>query len=211
MKKTLSIFLAIVLMFALAIPAFAESPIEDSTGSDEHTVTAQYEANENVKGGNVYYVTIAWDTTDNSLKYSAGTTTYTWDGANMKYEAGTSGQNAGWTGSATVKVTVTNQSNAAITATSDWSSSYNLKAAYSESYAESNKGGAADTTLNDGKVTLGSAAIDAEGGDLALSTEVTGNAQKADITYAITTEGASAITQTGTVGTITLTIAPGTN
>lgn len=191
MKRTLSIFLAVVLTFALAIPAFAaEDGATDAEGkgSSSQTVTAEYVGNTEDKDvATVYYVTVDWNVTS-TLKYSDGTTTYTWNTEDTKYVANTEEQ--GWTGTATVEITVTNKSNADITATATWANAEDITAEC--------------TFANDGKVTVESAAKDVEVADGAK-----GEAQTGTITATVATPAEGTISENNaTVGTITVTIAP---
>lgn len=121
MKKTISILLALVLVLALSATAFAANSIEPNvSGTGKATtgdVTASYTDGTTGEVAKAYYVTVSWDV-DSSLAYTAGNTTLTWNAEEMKYE-GTTGDGM-WSGAATVKVTVTNKSNAAITATAVW-------------------------------------------------------------------------------------------
>ena len=123
MKKYFSLILVLVLAMAMTVSAFAadSTVVTKSDAEDSRVVTAQFEAGENKNKPEdvdvIYHVTLDW-TVDSTLKYSAGTTTYTWNADDTKYEAATDGD--GWTGDATVTVTITNKSNAAITATTAW-------------------------------------------------------------------------------------------
>lgn len=124
MKKILAIILAVVTVFALSVPAFAVESNHDSRtdpvtfpGSDDINIKGTYEKPEdNVV--NCYYVTVAWTVT-NSLKYTSKQGVYTWDPVNAKYvySVNDATEGAGWTGSATVNITVTNRSVGAVNAT----------------------------------------------------------------------------------------------
>lgn len=119
MKKYLVALLALVMMFALAIPVFAE-PVEVSVpGSSSADIKADYEEGEvDDTVTTVYLVTVDW-ATESTLKYSDGTTTYKWNANTTKYEA-QDPEDQGWTGDAKVTITVTNKSNDAIKASAAW-------------------------------------------------------------------------------------------
>ena len=129
MKKTISIMLALVLVLALAIPAFA---VEPTTGEKSQEVTATYVAA--VDGGTpgtVYNVTITWTQNEtHDLTYNGGSqATYKWNADTLKYEVsdGTNTE-AGWSGSTGYKVTVTNRSNANVTVNVSAEANYGLTA-----------------------------------------------------------------------------------
>ena len=112
MKKALSMILVLTMVLALALPARAEE-ITPETGETSQNVTANYEAPVAKDAGTKYYVTIAWENTATDLKYASEKATYTWSGTELKYEKKVDAS-AGWSGAATWKITVTNQSNADI-------------------------------------------------------------------------------------------------
>lgn len=129
MKKNISILLALVMVLALSVPAFA---VEPTTGSRTQDVTATYiPAVEGGVPGTVYNVTITWTPNDvNDLTYSGGSqATYRWDASSLKYviDDGTDTA-AGWSGSTGYKVTVTNNSNADVEVTVDATALYELTA-----------------------------------------------------------------------------------
>lgn len=130
MKKITSLLLALVMALALAVPAFAETitPAEGSEPS-EKAVTANYTKESLESTGNVYYVTIKWEATaeETPLSYTGKQATYTWNGATMQYSENTdTTKQAAWAGAAGYKVTVTNQSNASVYATTTATNDYNL-------------------------------------------------------------------------------------
>ena len=192
MKKTLSILLSIVLMFALAIPVFAaeETSVTDlpANPAPNHDVTATYTPGQNVSGGTVYHVTVAWDI-QSDLTYTQGNTTYTWNTDSTKYEKGEPAEDK-WSGKATVTITVTNRSNAAITATPSWQAAAGI-----------------DVTCDEGTaVNVPSAAT---GTDLtAAEPMVQGEAKSDTITATVNTPtGGSISANNAVVGTITVNIA----
>ena len=116
MKKALSMILVLTMVLALALPAMAEE-ITPAKGDASQNVNATY-TGETVTAGTTYYVTITWDADNsNTLAYTGKQGTYTWSGENMKYTDTTpESAKAKWAGAATYKVTVSNQSNAEVTA-----------------------------------------------------------------------------------------------
>lgn len=123
MKRMLAVFLAIVTVFALAVPGFAAESNHDSRldpatfpGSDEINIAGTY-AKPTDKVVNCYYVTVAWTVT-NSLKYTSKQGVYTWNPETTQYDfTETETDDYGWTGSAAVEITVTNKSAGAVNAT----------------------------------------------------------------------------------------------
>ena len=146
MKRIFSILLALTLMLALAVPAFATT-IEPTQGESSKEVTASFTKAVSNDGGKVYYFTIDWTTTPNTLAYEGKNATYNWDGENMIYkETVNNSSTMGWTGSATYKVTVTNKSNDAVTVTTAATAKYDLVATPTESESQV----AASAAMKDG-------------------------------------------------------------
>lgn len=188
MKKYLIALLALVMMFALAIPVFAVEP----EGEVNQDVTAGYVAAEDIDGGKVYRVTIAWQANagEPALTYTGEKTTYTWNTESLNYEASTTAE-AGWTGSTGYTVKVTNYSNAEVNASVAASNNYDLTLEATGATS----------------ATLGSAAEDIHFTD----TDTTGEAKSATFTYTYSAnDDASAPTDVETsvvtIGTITVTI-----
>lgn len=129
MKKITSLLLALVMALALAVPAFADT-ITPAAGSEspEKNVTANYTKESLESTGNVYYVTIKWEATTEAtpLSYTGKQATYTWDGEHMRYNENEGATEAAWAGAAGYKVTVTNQSNASVYATTSATNTYGL-------------------------------------------------------------------------------------
>lgn len=141
MKKIISLILVLVMLCAVAMSASAEeftittSTSENATGEGQDytwniNVTAGLQAEEVTEADVAanYYVVVSWEV-ESDLVYSIGKEAYSWNvysdvatktdatagnaagaGYEVDYSQGT------WTGSATVKVTVTNWSNRAVTA-----------------------------------------------------------------------------------------------
>lgn len=203
MKKVTSLFLALVMALALAVPAFAADetwPTEKDTKKD---VTANYTAPEDKNAGTVYHLTIAWKAIENAqLTYTGAKTTYTWDGATMQYGSEiTNKADMGWNGSTGYTVTVTNQSNAKVSASTSASANFGL---------------VATATGDTDKTELASAARDESGNEITYKqVGVVGNKDTLAVTYSYadtnTETKASAPTvadgaKTVTVGTITVTV-----
>ncbi|MCD8115533.1 MAG: hypothetical protein LUE21_00140 [Oscillospiraceae bacterium] len=111
MKKFIALMLAIALVFALSTAAFAA--VTESGGSDSATVYATYAAGSAAQ--TVYSVDIAWG----SMEFTyTGATEGAWSTTSHDYE---NAKEAAWscTEGANV-VTVTNHSNAPISATLDY-------------------------------------------------------------------------------------------
>ena len=107
MKKIISLILVLTLVMSMSVTAFAADNKGVGTGSYEAEVTGSYNAGGT--GSTVYSVDITWSGL--SFEYNAAGTQ--WNTTNHQYD--TVGE-AGWAESNGV-ITVTNHSNAAITAT----------------------------------------------------------------------------------------------
>lgn len=124
MKKFLVALLALVMMFALAVPVFAED-VENVTGDTKADIKANYQAGQVEKIETVYLVNVTWKV-ESTLTFTEGNTTYTWNTTDTRYEKET--EEDGWDGNATVAITVTNKSNADITAKATWASAEGITA-----------------------------------------------------------------------------------
>ena len=198
MKKALSMILVLTMVLALALPAMAEE-LEPSNGTPKtQDVKATFEA-ETERADTVYYVTITWDANNSSsLKYTGKQGVYTWDGENMKYmEDATQTKAAKWEGTATYKVTVSNQSNAVVTASVAGTTKYGI--GLTEPDTKTKDLGRADDAFK-------SAIADAA----AKQTTGTASTLEATYTYDATnaTEDPTEDAQSGSllIGTITVTI-----
>ena len=112
MKKVLSVVLAIAMMSALAIPAFAADieAVDDSKAQDITLTVANTDEESDVV---VYSVDVAWGQV--AFTYNI-TTTYDWNPATHEYNANPSYEYA-WAGEGnTGVITVTNHTNKALTA-----------------------------------------------------------------------------------------------
>lgn len=115
MKKFVSIILALVMVMSLSTTAFA---VTITTGNQSIDVEAKYQ--DNTSTATVYSVEVTWG----AMKFTYGESgSKTWNPDNHTYSGNTS---AAWTASGNT-VTVTNHSNAAVTA----SFAFDALAAYS--------------------------------------------------------------------------------
>lgn len=133
MKKVTSLLLALVMALALAVPAFAEVTEIDPAegGSKTQNVEATYTAPKDTPAAKVYYFTVTWTENEKmDLSYTGEDATYKWNGSTMYYEKTVNNAGkVGWTGSAGYTVTITNQSNDDISATTSATANFKLKAA----------------------------------------------------------------------------------
>ena len=112
MKKFVSMIMALAMVCALSVTAFAEEVVKGTLENKTANVTATYASTQDTAPVTVYHVVITWDVTPGEYK-DAGVT-YTWDSDNLKYKAT---DNAGGVSKdAVVAVTVSNRSNATVNA-----------------------------------------------------------------------------------------------
>lgn len=188
MKKVLSFVLALVMVLALSVTAFAEVHQGEGTfpaeGKSESTnIEATFNKHDDVVN-HKYHVTVKWDSTV-TISYSNGYTTYTWDPANTKYE--TKATDAAWSVNegANIKITVENRSDGAIKA--------ECGKPVAVAGVNANIQGNYDTESN-GTLNIGSAAGE---------NYAPGEKQSASATYSITGVTGS-IDKNGTIATITV-------
>ena len=204
MKKALSMILVLTMVLALALPAMAVD-LEPSNGASKtQDVNATFTGKTETPTV-CYYVTITWAADNsNTLAYTGKQGTYTWSGENMKYTDTTpDSAQAKWTGAATYKVTVSNRSNADVSASV---------------VASETKYGITVSKTGDTIATLGRADDKLKDNiDKAAKDQTEGTATNLETTYTYSTASATgdptADAQTGTdgnkyvqIGTITVTI-----
>lgn len=187
MKKALSLILALAMVMSLGISAMAE---EINAGENEIDVGASYTGGGVSITGTVYSVKLSWTAIEN-ISYNAGTVAYKWDATKLEYVEDTNNSvSAGWNKDTTsCTITVTNSSNAAVTATAAFTQKENIGATVN------------CTFTNNGAEIASAAPTQAE---LANGT-TEGSAKTGTITANVTASGElnSGVTS---VGTITITI-----
>lgn len=137
MKKALSMILVLTMVLALALPAMADTietwPAGATSEESTQNVTATYtKESHTAKPGDVLYFTITWtaNTTGTALAYTGEQATYTWNGAEMRYYKNDKDSDyvaAGWNdGTAGYTITVSNQSNIALSVVNTASVNFGL-------------------------------------------------------------------------------------
>ena len=190
MKKALSMILVLTMVLALALPAMAEEIIETwpaGATSKESTqdVTASYTApSHQADGADVLYFTITWTPTavtgGEALAYTGEQATYHWDGKQMKYVQNTADHvNAGWNdGTAGYTITVSNQSNIALTVVNTATTHFGLDLKQKVKTQNSDFGTEETYPADGTTTTLASAATNAT-----LDGKTLGTAQNVSILY----------------------------
>lgn len=196
MKKVISLILALTMVMALSVTAFADEQTPTLTQPSNATgnIVANFVDPEDTIV-HKYDITIDWNSTG-TLKYSNSKDTYTWNSTDLVYDV-TTDTVAGWTiTDAKIQVTVTNRSDLPIVA------SCAAPIAKAESGVTSITGHYGDGIDTTATLNIASAA----NGLTEAGAEQSGSA-----TYTITgVDGAIAADAT-TIGTITVTIsAPAT-
>lgn len=181
MKKTLALLLTLAMVLSLAIvpAAAATENITAMGGTASHDVTATYKTSSSggTGGGTVYSVDITWG--DMAFTYTAGSAG-TWNPATHTTTSGTGGS---WAPDAPDgnKITVTNHSNAGVTATLTYT---------------------AETAFNGISGTFGNATL-----NLATAVGTTVENAPSDYTTLSLSGALASGTSTGTkIGTITVTL-----
>lgn len=176
MRKVLSFVLALVMVLALSVTAFAESEIYnglDKAATKDVDVTAGYEAGSDTEGATTYKFTVNWEASDTSLKYVGEKAEYVWDAsnpANLHYNRNVTNPDAGWSGSYVLAVTVTNYSNAALSLKTTATTDQELDI----------------TNTGDKEQTVANAAVDKDNGNVVINwknTTTKGSEQTATVSY----------------------------
>ena len=120
MKKILCAVLALVMVMALGVTAFAAPTSNDKTSvpaKETASITAGYEAG-SVSKPPVYRVNVAWEQVG-TIKYTGAKEVYDWNTGTLVYDKNDKSTDAKWdvSSNAAVNITVTNYSNMEVTAT----------------------------------------------------------------------------------------------
>lgn len=195
MKKVLSFVLALVMVMALSVTAFAANHTYTDVTTPKKSdvdVTAGYEAGTDTKGATTYKFNVSWEPTTD-LKYVGEKAEYVWDAsnpANLHYERKVTNSDAGWHGSYVLDVTVTNYSNAALKLTTKATTDQELDI----------------TNTGDKEQTVANAAVDSSKNEIHYTnTETKGSEQTATVSYKFAPK-ANAGAPTGASGTSTITV-----
>lgn len=208
MKKALSMILVLTMVLALALPAMAAEinetwPAGSTSKESTQDVKASYTKEKHTETeGDVLYFTIAWTESETkTLAYTGEQATYTWNGKDMVYVKNTD-QNytaAGWNdGTVGYTITVTNQSNIALSVANTATTNFNLDLKQKVKNQDDGDFGA-ETAYNKGTNTeLASAAKDVEyeGGQ--------GKAQSVSILYTFAAKEGSTTPNAQETGTVTV-------
>lgn len=110
MKKILCAVLALVMVMALGVTAFAAEHGEPSGATKENaTITAEYKEG-SVKHNDKYRINVTW-TPSGTIKYSDAVTIYNWSTKDLKYVEDDTSTKAGWVcEQAAIKIDVANYS-----------------------------------------------------------------------------------------------------
>lgn len=200
MKKIMSLVLALALVLSMGVTVFADEnsgsttvtdPADPANNSKDINVTAGYTKPSHTVEGIVYHVVVAWSQTG-TITYTGDQYTYTWNPSEGDYgRYDQTGEAAHWTVTdAKVAITVTNKSNAAITAT----------CAEPKKVGNVTVTGSYDATSH-GQLELESAAP----AESELPTKLEGTKQEATATYTITGVDGT-ITGAGAIATINVSI-----
>ena len=209
MKKALSMILVLTMVLALALPAMAEEitetwPAGATSKESTQNVTATYTKESHTETtGDVLYFTIAWTESETkTLEYTGEQATYTWNGKDMVYKKNTDDQGykaAGWNdGTVGYTITVTNQSNIALSVANTASVNFELDLKQKVKTQNNDFGTEQPYPAGGTTTTLASAAegVKYEGG--------TGTAQSVSILYTFAANEASTPPTAQATGTVTV-------
>lgn len=202
MKKVLSFVLALVMVLALSVTAFAaDYTYNDVTTPKENNVevTADYTAGSDTEGATTYKFNVSWEPTTD-LKYVGEQAKYVWDtsdSTNLHYKKTVENETeAGWKGSYTLAVTVTNYSNAALSLKTTATTDQDLDI----------------TNTGDKEQTVANAAVDSSKNEIHYTNiEAKGSEQTASVSYTFAPKtGAKAPSNASgnsiTVGNVSITV-----
>ena len=205
----MSLVLALALVLSMGVTVFAAESTNPTTVKSEDIdnnqtnidVTAGYTAPSYTVASTVYHVVVAWEKSG-TINYVGDNFTYTWNpetGDNGEYTK--NGTAAHWEVSADAKVaiTVTNKSNAAITATCG------APAAKTETGVTGIEGHYDDGTAQTAELKLESAAPATVGPDT-TEEQLKGTVQEGKATYTITGVNGAISQDNVVIGTITVSI-----
>ena len=211
MKKIMSLVLALALVLSMGVTVFAagnsgSTTVTDPTNTEHNSesidVTAGYTAPKYSTGATVYHVVVAWEKTG-TITYAGNQYYYDWkvDENNFGYvKDEENSTEAGWTvDNAKVAITVTNKSNAAITATCS------APAAKTDTGVTGIEGHYGDGTAQTAELNLESAAPATVGPDT-TEDQLKGSAKEGKATYTITGVNGAISQDNVVIGTITVSI-----
>ena len=199
MKKRITALLMVLgLTAALCSTAMADTTETFSTenetfpGDTEIEIGATYETTAGIDGGEVYSVTLSWDDIDELVYQAASAGTYVWNTSTHVYELEEDSSASGaWdTTSTDISISVTNDSNAAVTV--------------SGTYTDTSDSVESSGTFT--SVSLETAAQDDDGEFEYYETGREGTAQTGTLTGTVSVTSGIIDADT-TIGTLTLTVA----
>lgn len=192
MKKAISLFLALVLVLSMSVTALAVEVDNSSqdvgatyvpgtvqiVGPDGQTTTAT-----------VYSVNLTWTSIAN-VSYDGGKDAYYWDASALEYKKHTTASEAaGWTADETsCTITITNSSNAAVTATAAFTPAAEIGATASCSFTN-NGCVVASAAPTQAQLEAGTTAGSAKTGTITANVSVSG-----DLKSGVTSVGTISIT-----------------